>query len=442
MQYVWQHRLWMPGSIGDVDGNPVSVIDPGLINTNAGPDFFNAKVRIGDRLWVGNVEIHVRASDWHRHGHDSDPAYHSVVLHVVQHSDTRIRRPDGELIPQVVMPCAEDFRHHYEQMVHNPCADLPCAEYLRSLESIHVRSWVDALAHERLYAKSDRVRQLYERLGADWQAVIFVTLARALGFGLNSDPFERLALSINPAVMMKHRDNRIALEAILFGQAGLLNPENVDPASRPYLERLRQEYDFMATKFNLKPPAALGWKMARMRPQNFPHRRVAALAAIIAGGFEAAQRLFYITDAEQARALFDANLEGFWAGHSNFGAGREGGCAKAFSSDSLNVLIINVVVPILNAYSEIYGDDSMHERALDILHVLPAERNSIIRLFSSAGVRCSDAYTSQALIQLRREYCDPRKCLYCRIGHRYLATKATGGAKHSACSKQPLGAQA
>lgn len=426
MQYVWQHRLWMPGSIHDVDGNPVTVIDPGLLNTNAGPDFFNAKVRIGDRIWVGNVEMHIRASDWHRHGHDSDEAYHSVVLHVVQHSDDRIYRPGGEVIPQVVMPCAEDFRHHYEKMIHNPCSELPCADYIRKLDPIHIRSWLDALAHERLYAKSDRVRELYERSGADWQTVIFVTLARALGFGLNSDPFERLALSIPPAVLMKHRDNRLALEAILFGQAGLLNPGTVDESSRPYLERLRCEYDFMAAKFSLTPPPSLGWKMARMRPRNFPHRRIGALAAILSGGFEVARHLFYITDADSARALFDVTLEDFWAGHVNFGPGADGARAKAFSSDSLNLLVINVVAPILNAYGEIYGNDVMHELALDILHQLPPERNNVIRLFATAGLRCADAFTSQAMIQLRRAYCEPRKCLYCRIGHRYLATKVPG----------------
>lgn len=425
MQYVWQHRLWVPGSMRDVDGNAVTVIDPGLLNTNAGPDFFNAKVRIGSRMWVGNIEIHVRATDWHRHGHDSDPAYDSVVLHVVQHSDGRIARPDGEIIPQLVMPCAADFRDRYDAMVNDPTADLPCAKFLPDVEHIHLHSWLTALAHERIFAKSDRIRSLYERLEGDWQAVIFVTLARALGFGLNSDPFERLALSIPPAVLMKHRDNPLALEAILFGQAGLLSGDAADPEAAAYLERLRQEYDFMASKFGLKAPAALGWKMARMRPQNFPHRRLGALAAIVGAGFEAADRMFYIRSVDQARELFDVVLSGFWAGHVNFGPGRSGGQTRAFSTDSLNVLVINVVVPMLNAYSEIYGSDEMHERALSMLETLPTERNNIVRLFRAAGVQCPDAFTSQALIQLRREYCLPRKCLYCRLGHRFLARQAT-----------------
>lgn len=424
MQYVWQHRLWVPGAMTDVDGNAVSVIDPGLLNTNAGPDFFNAKVRIGDRMWVGNIEIHVRASDWYRHGHDSDPAYDSVVLHVVRDSDRRICRESGETIPQLVMKCAPDFHDRYEAMVNNPSADLACAEFLPRVEAIHLHSWITALAHERLFAKSDHILELYKRLNGDWQAVIFVALARALGFGLNSEPFERMALSIPPAVLMKHRDNRIALEAVLLGQSGLLDAEASDDVSRNYLERLRNEYNFMRVKFGLEPPSHLGWKMARMRPQNFPHRRIAALAAIVAEGFAPGARMFYVKDADEARELFDVVLRGFWAAHVNFGSGSEAVEAKAFSTDSLNVLIINVVVPLLNAYGEIYGTSTHTEQAISILESLPSERNNVVRLFRNCGVDCRDAFTSQALIQLRRAYCEPRKCLYCRLGHRFLSYSA------------------
>ena len=422
MQYVWQHRLWIPGTMTDVDGNAVSVIDPGLLNTNAGPDFFNAKVRIGSRMWVGNIEIHVRASDWHRHGHDSDKAYDSVVLHVVQNSDARIKRTNGEVIPQLVMQCAQDFHSRYNAMVNNPMVELSCAQYIPSVEPIHLRSWITALAHERLLAKCDRIHALYKRLNGDWQAVVFVTLARALGFGLNSEPFERMALSVPPAVLMKHRDNPLALEAVLLGQSGLLDEgQQVDASSAEYFERLRGEYSFMCAKFGLKAPESLGWKMARMRPQNFPHRRLAALAAIVAGGFAPASKIFYVKDIESARELFNVVLKGFWAGHVNFGPGIDGGEARAFSTDSQNILIINVVAPLLAAYGELYGHEESRERAVAMLESLPAERNNITRLFRDAGIDCPDAFTSQALIQLRREYCEPRKCLYCRLGHRFLS---------------------
>ena len=423
MQYVWQHRLWLPGDMRTRDGQALEVIDPGLLNNDAGPDFFNAKIRIGTEIWAGNIEIHVLASDWHRHGHDADPAYSNVVLHVVDTDDCTIMRADGTTILQVVMTCARDFHQSYRRMVDNPTAGLACADEIRSLPSIYLTDWITALGFERLYAKADRVEELVGRLDNNWREAVYVTLARALGFHTNSDAFERLAIATPLPRMLHHHDNIEAIEGLLFGQAGLIPESTGTSAEDIYAARLATEHRFLTTKYGLQQPCSLGWKMARMRPHNFPHRRIALLAAMVAGGFEIGRNIFNVRSLEDAYSLFRVRLSDFWQTHYTFepSAGRP---SAALSKNSADILIINVVAPILYAYGRQYANIAMQESAVDILHALPPEQNNVTRLFGQGGIDCDSAFTGQALLQLRRNYCEPRKCLYCRLGHRFLSQKA------------------
>lgn len=429
MQYIWQHRLWLPADMTTVDGCRVEVIDPGLLNTGPGPDFFNAKIRIGSRIWAGNVEMHVRASDWHRHGHDRDRAYDTVILHVVARDDCRILRPGGEEIPQLVMPCASDFSTIYNEMVNDPVSQLPCARHIASLPRIYITDWLTALAFERLYQKSDRVARYVGDSAGDWGEAIYIVLARALGFGTNSDTFERVARQTPLRKLLRHRGDTNAIEGALFGQAGLLDniPDDSDRAD--YTQRLKQDYAFMSAKYGFQHPVSVSWRMGRMRPQNFPHRRIAALAQMVSDGFTIGYDLLHAETEADVRALFDVRLHQYWKSHYNFNRTHDSDTQwhpgeKALSKTSVNTLIINVAAPVMHAYGTITGHSALCERAVELLQSIAPENNSIIRLFESAGIDCPDAFTSQALIQLRRNYCEPRKCLYCRIGHRYLATRA------------------
>lgn len=419
MQYVWQHRLWPQRNLSTVDGRPVHIIDPGLLNRDSGPDFFNAKVRIGGQMWSGNIEIHVRASDWHRHGHDSDPAYDSVILHVVDKDDMPVYRTNGELIPQLCMPCSRDFGDRFRSLVDNTANELACSGEIATIPQVHLIGWIDSLAYRRLYGKADRIASLVDRFNGDWEEACYVTLARALGFGINSEPFERLALSLPLRFMRKHSDSLLAMEALLFGQAGLLEQAR---GYDPYVERMTSEYRFLATKFSLKQPQPLGWKTARMRPPNFPHRRIALLAAMMHGGFRMMQAIADIHSTADAEVLFRTPLTGYWASRYSFGpdSGRE---SPALSETSIRILMINVAVPLMYAYGLSRDDSDMCQRAVDMLQHLPAEKNSITDMFARAGISCRDAFSSQALIELRRSFCETRKCLYCRIGHRLLAAK-------------------
>lgn len=428
MQYVWQHGLWIPGELRTVDGRRVRVIDRGWLNSDAGPDFFNAKIEIDGRVWAGNVEIHVRASDWHRHGHDSDHAYDSVILHVVARDDCRICRSNGEEIPQVVMECAPDFDKRYKAMVCNVAESPACAAELRGISEIYVSDWLTSLAHTRLQRKADKVKALVcDTFGGNWRAAVYVTLARALGFGTNGDAFERLAHLVPLKSLMKHSDSLETVEGLLFGQAGLLpEPGSVGPCDSVdelYIANLWREYRFMMLKFGIRPPVApLGWKMARMRPQNFPHRRIAALAAMVVPSFEIGYRIMDVASEAEARGLFDIALMGYWSHHYSFGS-VAGGSPRALGENAVSTLIINVVAPVQYAYAEMYSDDAMRSRAVEMLDSMKPESNSITRLFTGAGVRCRSALEGQALIELRRQFCEPRKCLYCRLGRRILAAK-------------------
>lgn len=417
MQYVWLHRLWAAGDLCTADGSRVTVIDVGQLNRDAGPDFFNAKVKIGDEMWCGSVEIHVRASDWHRHGHDGNRAYDNVVLHVVEYDDCEIRTTDGRVLPQVTMPCARDFRQRYAEFVNNPANTLACAVELPGMSPVVVRDWLDALAFERLYEKVDAIEARLQAAEGDWEQAAFVTLARALGVGINGDAFERVAVSLPLRFMRKHADSLLSLEAMLFGQAGLL-----DVAPDGYVEQLQREYAFLANKFGLRKPVT-GWRMSRMRPASFPHRRLAMLAQMVNDGFRLMGHIIDdIKNEEQARELFNVQLTGYWTHHFNFSAPSRT-VPSAIGRSTMDVLVINVVVPLLLAYGNATGNDGAGDRAVDILEHLPGEHNRYTADFVRAGIACPNAFVSQAMVELHRQYCDVRKCLYCRLGHRLLASK-------------------
>lgn len=450
MQFVWAHKLWVHTPLRtSADNLPVKIINPGSLNSDAGPDFFNASIKIGDQRWVGNIELHLRASDWYRHGHDRDRAYDSVILHVVQVDDMPIKRPDGSVIPQITVRCTPEAAARCNQLMMSATASLPCAETIRNLPSIYHTEWLTALSVDRLYHKSERILKLVEFAEGDWEAAAYITMARALGFGLNSDPFEVLAKNLPLKFLNRHRDDLIIMEALIFGSAGLIPAPQSDEV--PYLTRLRQEYLFMARKFSLTAPA-LQWKLSRTRPQNFPHRRLAILAEKVHQGFSLIGKLDdIIADLRQAqsqachevitgyghipelpspslpsltdiRRQFDIRLTGFWATHFTFANSGGGATPRALSDASIDKMVINVAIPLLMARAQARGDIETIEMLPELLRCFQPENNKDVRLFQSAGLNCRDAFDSQAVIHLRREYCEKNKCIFCRFGHRMLST--------------------
>ncbi len=420
MQYIWQHRLWRSEDMVTNDGRPVRVLDPGLLNTDAGPDFFNAKVEIDGQVWVGNIEMHVRASDWKRHGHDRDLAYDSVILHVVDKDDAPVARSNGERIPQLVLQVSPLFSSSYNQLVASK-QELPCESVIKQVPSITIVEWVERLAFERLHGKVQRVRDLLELYHGSWEDVCYVTLARNLGFGINNEAFERLARRTPLRLMHKHSDSLLQLEALLFGQAGMLDSNAT--GSDAYYRQLCSEYAFLANKFSLHPMERESWKMFRIRPQNFPYRRIAMLAHYIEGSFRLMSHILEATSEKELRRLFQVELTGYWSDHYSFGKPASHP-SPALSNKSVDIVLINTVAPLYYAYGEITGNHELTDKAINLLEDIKPENNSIVQSFVRAGIECDSALTSQALIELKRSYCDARKCIYCKIGHRLLSDAA------------------
>ena len=422
MQYVWKHRLWRSEDMVTNTGKKVRVVDPGLLNTDAGPDFFNAKIEIDGHMWVGNVEMHYRATDWKRHHHDSDKAYDSVILHVVAKDDAPVRRTNGELIPQLVLEVSPQFNADYASLV-GATIEVPCATKIKQVPHLTIVEWVEGLAFERLHGKVERIHQLLDSFNGSWEDVCYVTLARNFGFGINNDAFERLARRTPLRLLGKHSDSVLQIEALLFGQAGMLDAQK--PGMDSYYNQLCTEYAFLSNKFQLTPMEKESWKLFRIRPQNFPYRRIAMLAQFIEGGFRMMNRILEAEGEKEMRALFEMELSGYWTKHYTFGKPNERATAT-LSRSSIDIILINTVAPLLYAYGELTGNYEMTDKAIKLLEDLRAESNSIVSHFVSYGIDCPDALTSQALVQLKREYCDARKCIYCKIGHHLLSKAARG----------------
>lgn len=418
LHYVWQHRLYA-NPLTTSDGLALEVVDPGVHNLNAGPDFFNAKVRIDGQLWAGNVEIHQRTSDWYRHHHEVDAAYNNVILHVVGTIDGEAVTADGKQLPQVSISVPERLERNYEEL-RNEETYPPCYRIIPHIPSIMVRSWLSRLTVERLEYKTERVRQYLKRTDGDWERAFFVTLARSFGFGTNAEPFEQWAFRIDPRAVGKHRDDVMQVEAFFLGQAGLLDEALVPEARRDdYFRRLQSEYAFLSRKFGLEPMDARMWKFGRLRPQNFPHVRLVQLANLYHQCRADFSRLLETEDFEQLRQLFRVGVTSYWQTHYTFGE-ESAPSPKVMQQGSLNLVLINAASPLLFAYGREQMDEDMAERAFDILEHVGAERNYITRCWERAGLRVVHAADSQALIQLRTHYCDRKDCLRCRFGAEYL----------------------
>jgi len=414
LHYVWKHKLFPLKVLQTTNGLPVEVIDPGLQNPNAGPDFFNAKLKIDGALWVGNIEIHTHSSDWFRHGHHSDRTYDSVILHVVSEVDTEITRSNGEQIPQLLLTCPENVQLHYHELC---VADQypACHPILASLPKLTIHSWLTALQTERLEQKAQLITQRLKHCNSNWEDAFFITLARNFGFGLNGDAFETWAHRLPFRAVDKHRNDLFQIEAIFFGQAGILEDSDGDG----YYLRLKKEYTYLQHKFGLIPMDASLWRFLRLRPANFPHIRIAQLACLYHRAYGLLSRIMETETLQGVRDILKGGTSEYWLTHYTFG-GSSPSRPKTLSNTSLDLLIINTVVTFLYAYGLHKGNRVLCARAGSFLEELKAENNYITRMWEQCGMKASNAADSQALIQLKKEYCDKKKCLYCRIGYEYL----------------------
>ncbi len=421
LHYVWKHKLFPLKPLLTAEGESIEIIDPGQANYNAGPDFFNAKIKIGGVVWVGNIEIHQQSSEWERHGHHLDSNYDSVILHVASEIDASVRRSDGETIPQLELHCPGYLSDNYRQLIE---ADRypACYRLIPALPKLLLHSWLSRLQTERFEQKTDKIMQLLGRHRKDWEHVFFIILARNFGFGTNSDAFELWAETIPLQAVNKHRDSLFQIEAFFFGQAGLLQEVPADE----YTDRLMKEYTYLSHKFGLKPSANSRWKLLRMRPDNFPHVRIAQLASFY---YRSQGLLSALMEAQSLKSLRDmlrCGTSEYWLTHYVFGE-TSTPHPKTLSNQTIDLLVINTVIPFLYAYGKYKTDNILIQRANGLLEEMRPENNFIVRIWKECGLEAAHAGDSQALIQLKKNYCDIKKCLYCRIGYEYLKKPQCGG---------------
>lgn len=414
LHYVWKHKIFPLKELKTTTGQQVEVIDTGLANTDAGPDFFNAKLKLDGVLWIGNIEIHERSSDWFKHGHHADTGYNSVILHIASAIDTEISRSNGERIPQIQLICPEAVRTNYKELLETDSYP-PCYRIIPSLPPFTAHSWMTALQMERFEQKATLLNERLKRCQGNWEDAFFITLARNFGFGLNGDAFETWAHRLPFRAVDKHRNDLFQIEAIFFGQAGILEDSDGDG----YYLRLKKEYTYLQHKFGLIPMDASLWRFLRLRPANFPHIRIAQLACLYHRAYGLLSRIMETETLQGVRDILKGGTSEYWLTHYTFG-GSSPSRPKTLSNTSLDLLIINTVVTFLYAYGLHKGNRVLCARAGSFLEELKAENNYITRMWEQCGMKASNAADSQALIQLKKEYCDKKKCLYCRIGYEYL----------------------
>ena len=439
LHYIWKHRILPLSELRTTDGRSVEVIDPGLLNMHAGPDFFNAKVRIDGVMWVGNVEIHERSADWFLHGHDTDAAYNNVVLHVAAVVDADVVTERGDRLPQVQLAVPQQVLSNYRHLLAFDRYP-PCREAVLPLDTIKKRSWLSALVAERLNEKTEAIRRRVALFEGSWEAAFFATMARSFGFGVNSEAFEQWAERLPLMQIAHHRDDPFQVEAMFMGMAGLLDEAQMTPATRdaaladPYFLSLKREFGYLSRKFRLEPMARQAWRFLRLRPQNFPYIRMSQLAQLYCSRRAGLAEITACESVKQLHAVLQTSVGDYWRTHYTFG--KESSLnEKRLSTASLNLLAINAAVPVLHAWGCYRDDERLVQRALDWLEELPAEDNTYIRLWKECGVEARNAADTQALIQLQHRYCERKDCLRCRFG--YYSLKRSPSQKPNQSPSQP-----
>ncbi|MDR1172201.1 MAG: DUF2851 family protein [Bacteroidales bacterium] len=415
LQYIWQHSLYLPDGNLTTEGETVEPLQPGQANIHAGPDFTDTRVRIGDTVWAGCVEIHLRSSDWERHGHHTDPAYNNVVLHVVYQHDADTYNARRQKIPVMELHFDPRYYDNYTRLADSKTR-IACHDRLDKVDTFGLTSWLERLAIERLEQKAGAIMQTYAATDSNWEETLYQRLARNFGFGLNALPFESLARSLPLNILLKRRDNRQQVEALLFGQAGMLADENITDA---YYAELRKEYLYLQKKYSLEPVNRFLWKFLRLRPINFPTLRIAQFAALIYRNDHLFSQIIEAESTDTFEKLFDLQASAYWDTHYVFGKDslkRN----KSFGKTAIRTILINTIVPFLFVYGKARGKDEFCARAVNLLESLPSEKNSILTQWEKLGIHNPDAFTSQALLQLANEYCRPKRCLSCAIGNRII----------------------
>ncbi|HEV7781245.1 MAG TPA: DUF2851 family protein [Chitinophagaceae bacterium] len=413
LQFIWQFQYFNRTELTSVSGEPLTILIPGQYNTNQGPDFSGARIKIDSTTWAGSVELHIKTSDWDKHKHETDINYKNIILHVVWENDgVKNRIPVLELKDRV----SKILLERYEELM-NSSFFIPCEKSITTVKDITWKSWKDRLLAERLLRKSAIVETYLHQNNNHWEETFWWLLARNFGFKVNADTFEAIARSLGTSLLAKHKNQVQQLEALLIGQAGLLDKKVGDD----YAKLLQREYRFLKDKYGLKPihhPI----HFLRMRPGNFPTIRLAQLAMLVNSSVHLFAGVKDTNDLKDIREWFDVTANDYWHYHYRFDD-ESTFKKKKLGDPMIDNIIINTVAPVLFAYGTYHGENRYKEKAVKWLEQTAAESNNIITGFEKIGVENKNAFDSQGLIELKTQYCDRKMCLECAIGNFILKLK-------------------
>ncbi|MDP5121206.1 MAG: DUF2851 family protein [Spirosomaceae bacterium] len=422
LHYIWQTQRFLTTNLKTTDGEEIRVFKKGFLNTNAGPDFTNARLQIGDVEWAGNVEVHVNAAEWYAHKHQQDEAYENVILHVVWQNDRDVFRADGSKIPvlELVNIVSEKLVEKQSQLINSQSL-IPCENQFAEVSEFTKVSMLGSALTQRLQQKAVVVAELFTANNSDWEETAYQALAKNFGFKLNAEPMLQLAQNLPLKILQKHRNNSVQIEALLFGMAGFLEESGGD-----FAVKLKSEYDFLSLKYGLKSKQlnAHEWKFLRTRPANFPTIRLAQFAALVASQQSFFSLFTQTVDVDAIKKAFEIEQSDYWQNNYHFDKPLAKPL-KQLGKASIENLLVNSVVPTLVCYAQYVDNREFIERAEQILESLPPENNKITRKWESLGLKIQSSFDSQAGIELFNNYCQKRKCMNCKIGAEVL--KSTSG---------------
>jgi hypothetical protein len=412
-QYIWKMKLFNTNNLFTTDGESIEIVKVGEHNYNAGPDFFNSKIKIGNTLWVGNVELHVKSSDWLLHKHQYDASFQNIILHVVYMNDKPLYNANGKAIKTLVLKdhISNEVIQKY-QSFKDTKAKIACEKSISTVPKAFLNTYLEKLVVNRLEHKSQHIEMLLAENKNNWEQSFYLHLAANFGFKINQTPFEMLARNTPLSIIAKHKANIHQIEALLFGQAGFLN----DNFTENYPILLQNEYAFLKKKYQLNSIDKHLWKLSRMRPVNFPTIRIAQFAKLIHQSTHLFSKIIESQNPVELIQLFKVAASAFWDTHYTFDTAAKH-LTKNIGKTAIENLIINTIVPFVFVYGKHYGNQEKCELAIQLLEKLNSEKNSITQLWAKAGLKPDNALQTQALIELKNNHCDLKKCLQCGIGH-------------------------
>lgn len=413
LHYIWKYRLFYNSELKTTTRETIQIISVGSHNLNSGSDFFNAKIRIGNQLWAGNVEIHIKSSDWYAHRHENDSNYDNVILHVVWEHDTEVFNSENTEIPTLELKAlvSKDLLESYHQLFSKPKKWINCENDISKVDSFIVNNWLERLFFERIEQKSQEVVEILNATKYSWEEVIFRLLTKNFGLRINSTAFFEMANALNLTTIRKVSQNQLGLEALFFGQLGMLSIQSEEP----YFNQLKSEYAYLCRKFKLSEQVILKAEYFRLRPSNFPTIRISQLASLIHFRPNFFTKLMSFKKMDQFYDFFKIGTSKFWETHYTFDKESKKS-SKKLSKSFIDLLVINTILPVKFMYLKHLGKSDYSE-ILGLIKELKPEKNGIIDRFKVINIPVNNAFDSQALLELKNNYCTKQKCLQCAIGN-------------------------